>query len=511
MPLDLPPTLPPEQADPIAIRRAATTDPIRLNQDGFEVLFFSRGLIRTLDAQYAAEDADSVSDLIRKLSRLAYLKGHLSAQMLYSRVGNTVYAMLVPVDVQDVTVEQPLGKYFDGLKTGQPLQATAIERRRALASLHADRAGLHAALQWQVDQRVKPARLSLTTESQKKRKRRLSGWLEFGNPGNRFVGRHFLDGFGQWTSRAGDALGLFGRVGITGLNRPEEADNYVETSLDWSRVTTAGVFGAAVRHFDFDAQIAGFPIEADLQQATASWTTPFYASLSQRWNVRAALEYTDKQTHLSSGNTLVQREQYLSSDVGLSWTWAWRGEANLLGAGLDAGWKKGLTGQGNALTAADLGYSLGRLALHIDNDWDSGHRMRLSTKLQFSDHAVPEQQQRVLGGNGDLTASLPGLASGDRGLGARLSWSPPAQRLLATRWSAQLFAEHGSTRFQSDVAGRSTRRKSQSDVGVELLAEPARWIDLGLSFAQPIHDEGLSDAVLDAADANVYFRIRLEI
>src|SRR3546814_15428450 len=66
--------------------------------------------------------------------------------------------------------------------------------------------------------------------------------VDFGNPGNRFVGRHFLDVDLHHSDDSGDQFKLLWHTALTGIS-DGRTDDYNEETLSWARVTTSGVWG----------------------------------------------------------------------------------------------------------------------------------------------------------------------------------------------------------------------------------------------------------------------------
>src|SRR3546814_19550471 len=74
--------------------------------------------------------------------------------------------------------------------------------------------------------------------------------VDFGNPGNRFVGRHFLDVDLHHSDDSGDQFKLLWHTALPGIS-DGRTDDYNEETLSWDRVTTAGVWGLCGHEFDF--------------------------------------------------------------------------------------------------------------------------------------------------------------------------------------------------------------------------------------------------------------------
>jgi hemolysin activation/secretion protein len=135
------------------------------------------------------------------------------------------------------------------------------------------------------------------------------------------------------------------------------------------------------------------------------------------------------------------------------------------------------------------------------------YSLGLEASGQYSDQTVPEQQQWVLGGLGNLTAYLPGLAVGDKGYLMRLQGEAgayPVYRGVELRPRA--FVEYAATQYNS-LGGGDPR---VADAGVELGFKLVSWLSGSVAYARSFYDKDVPQPVLDATDARVYFRLQGE-
>ena len=450
--------------------------------------------------------ADTISNAVRNLASAAYLSGYPAAQVLYALSGTDLYVMVSTGRISAVHADFPMSKYFNVLEDAEPLTASEFERRRMLASIHADRAGVESATRFQPDgsgATILEARNTGKAEPTTLR-------VEFSNPGNRFVGRNFLDLDISTSSHWGDEVHLLWREGLNGLNSSGDGSRYHEPSIAWNRVTPFGVIGAGIHYVNYDFEFNTIGLHGDLRQIEALWLVPLYADFTHRWTLQAKVDRTDKKNEREDTGAIQQQEVYTSVEASTSWSQ----KLHLLQneSSLDAGLavRRGLSDEHQTNTSANLNYLVYKPALGLKHPWTEHFNTSLNVNGQFTTDILPEQQEWLLGGLGSMTAYLPGVAVGDVGYVAR------AQAELNLDVSGfevtpRLFGEYGFATFQNPAAGQVSERQSLGDVGVEVAFKLGKTFEGSVAWAKSVYDEGISQSELDAAKANVYFRIAAKI
>ena len=499
MAIDVPPSLPPEQGTTQSIQSAASGTAYSLQFEGVTIRVVDGTVLDQKRAAAAVEGADSLSDAVRALGRAAYLAGYPASQLTYARQGDTVFVHLSPGRVESVEAPEALMPYFAGLKDSVP-RDTDLEPRRALASLHANRMGRDFSSSFEDQQ--------FTVGERETERSAGTVYLELGNPGNRFVGRHFLDVMVQGGTAAGGEFTGFGRTALTGLNEADQSEDFAEHLLSYSHVTPFGVFAIAGHRVAYDQTVLSTPLQAELLEGEVSWLYPIYADFASRVTTFVKAERTHKTTDIEATGQPVQRELYTSAELSLGYTRTWLLEAGQFELEANLAAKKGFGDDDEPLTFADLGYLLARPTLRGHYKLD-GHSYTLELFGQWTEDALPEQQQWVLGGVGSVYASLPGLAVGDSGAVARLQWEPPVYPVAdLLELGLRSFVEYGMTRFEQNVGGRDTGTRSQSDIGAELTGTLPWGLEAAIGTAVELSTSGVSEDAETDADANYYFRLR---
>lgn len=505
MAVDLPPPMPPQPAAMVQVRR--NKEVASFAAHGYQVHVYGS---RKLDAKRQGEivrGADTISNGLRALNAAYYAAGYPGAKLSYAVVGKEVYVQVILAGVASVNAEGPLAKYFVDLPQDQRLTADGLEPRRTLASMHADRAGLHGKTTLTPNAGVGSV-FALRTEEGP---RSTHANLEFGNPGNRYVGRYFADLELSTGTRWGDELRSLTRTTVPGLEDGTVQGDYLGQDLGWNRVTTWGIFGLGGRWVDysFDA-VPGATLDGELWVGEVRWQYPLMADFDSRLTTQAKIDRTSKTTELAQTGAVLQRELYNSAE--LSGTYQHVANRTDTRWDVDTGLalRQGL-GDGKAPIAApasapDLDYTLARVALVVRYHFAPEYSLALEGSGQYSADTVPEQQQVVLGGFGSLNSALPGLAAGDSGVLARIVGALGMYRLVGLEWRPKLYVDGGYADF-NELGGGSP---AIADVGGQLDFVRGSWFEGSLAYAENVWDRDLSDASLNIADANLYFRVRFK-
>lgn len=503
MPLDLPP--PPEPSPrPLAeVRQGAATHMLHFQRYRIHVYGDLTLPVDTLHE--AVSQADTVSNAVRRIG-LAFRAQHEPLPAVhYALVGIDLHVHVSPGRVSGTAVPDPLAPYFKNLPSDRPLRDSDLEPARALASVHADRAGLNAASQFGESGDGYTFGVQVIDEAEDRAR------LQFalGNPGNRFVGRHFAELDITKGTDEGDELRVFWRQAVKDLNEAgRPGRDYAEQHGAWSRVTPWGIFGAGGRYVRFDQRFSGVEFDASLFQGELTWSTVAYADFKQRLSVQLKLDRTLKETEVSADGTDVQREPYDSVEAVAAWARSgyWLSQQRFdLETGLSV--RHGVNDFSTPVTQAELDYLLYRPNLRVASSLGGQWRVQWQASAQITDNRLPEQQQWVLGGVGNLHAWLPGVAVGDSGWLTRLELRSPDWTSGDGRLRVRAFAEAGSSRTENRGSGAPEIRLA--DAGLALDWHYQDWADVQLAAALPISESGVDQATLDELEADFYFRVAL--
>jgi hemolysin activation/secretion protein len=492
MAVDLPPPLTPQLSTPAAIFAAGDALPRRALSFGrYRLQVLGEHLLDDDALAQAVADAPTLSDAVRALSAAHYRAGWPGVTLHYVLVGETLYLLVLPGRVETVDGDAGLSAHFTDLK-GAILTASALEPRRALAAMHAQRSG-HA-----VQMSLEPGSLPGLVRLQLQRSAPLRGLPQLrvgaGNPGNRFVGRDFVDA----------EIAVGGGGGELRLSRRQDFDGgrrYREHAASVSVVLPEGLFGIDGRRIDYSRELTASGIDGRVSAAGLSWSFLPYADFAQRWIVTLRADAISDVLDSDTGVRLLD-ESYPSLDGSAMHAWTGLHEAWSLQTQIALTLRRGL---GGSSAHSDIGYNSLRSSLRVEagSADAAGGTLTLDALAQYASDRLPQQQQFVLGGSQALAAWLPGVITGDSGYFIRAAAHRP---LVRGRWRARpgIFVEIGGGRAE---VGETT--PTLADAGAELTLAFGNWLEASVVAATPLLESGADRATTDAARADVYLRVEL--
>jgi len=504
MPIDFPPPPTPQQGDLAALHADSAAGAVSVDIGIYVLRVFAPGIFSESEIRLITEGMLDLSRAVRALNSAAQSKGVVAPRTLYVRDGDDIYVSITPGSLAAVDATKRLRPYFQGLVGDQPLLLGDFEKKRLLAGVHASRMGgdftpVFAPAQDSGYQMT----LKRGTESVSSGSARVN----FSNFGNRFTGREFVDLDVREGTRWGDEFSAQARTvaKLTGIDDVEPGNEYNELQLGWSRVTPYGLFGFSGRMIDYRQQFGTLAFNGQINFLDAGYTGIVVSNASQRLTVQARADYVEKRLEFAASGILAQLEPYASLELGSTWTASFR----LLGQGLlsqaTISLRRGLGDWGPERTASDLDYWLLRPSYSL-RTLGEGFTGELQLFSQLAGVAVPEQQQWVVGGIGNLHAYVPGVAIGDRGVSARLIGEAPPLMLGDVSLKTRLFLEWGAAEYSEAVAGQPQGRQSVSDAGGELVLGFGRFFEAAVAAAMPLHDSGIERQTRDDARADFLFR-----
>ena len=535
MPLDLPPPLPPQQAEVAVLERragAAEGGPITLEVGKFRLLVHGNTLLEEARIREVTDVARTPSQAILLLNALYSADGHPFVTVQYARDGQTIYVQVNEGYLAEVDAPPTLQPYFEPFEGQRNVTASDIEPARILAELKATRAGYTMSGKYSVDP-DDPEALTWTIDG--KAVPDHDPWklsATFGNPGNRFLGRYFGLASAEYAAPNGDLYSLGYAHGFTGLGSSRGGEAYDSGTFNYSTVSRWGLYGLNASYTDYEVTNL-FPVfvddreDAEIIEAGLTGSQFLYASDASRWTLEQSLEYvdstiefTDDQVTVVGGQQLlvddqpVQDEQYGAARLGTTASHSWQlfeRNGNVNGG---IGYKRGFGGHidsdlSDARRTRDFDI--------IDASFDAAYELPWNMLVGFNaktqqsrNDRLPQQQQWVLGGPDNLSAFLPGVLVGDSGTFARLRLQlPPGDIVEGLRYRFSLFVEGGRSKFEN-ADGALGETRSLSDAGIKLEVALRQNLQLTVHVAEKLSDSNVPDETLDAADSDAFFNVRAQ-
>lgn len=480
----------------------------------YQVHVAANGLVDEATLNKVIAAADNISNAIRAIGGAAYAAGYPAAKVMYVASGNDVYVTVQPGEISSVKADDALKPYFEGVEAAKPLTASALEPRRMLASMLADRAG------YEITPSLEPDGNGGTVLDLEKNVRKQDPTtinVDFGNPGSRYSSRWFLDLGLKAATNYGDEFRLSWREGVPNVET-EPGGDYHEQNLGWTRVTPMGVMGFSGRLVNYDARTNGVDTNGRIWSVEGLYLYPILADFNTRWTAQGKVDYIDNQRDLDSTTTTptvtFKREKYPSIEVSTSYTrnlgfldhlWGLEGGVTL---------RKGF-GDGENTTTLPLNgdeqYLLLRgvatAKVYTQPDlwfWKPSLTSGITLSGQYSGDTLPEQQQWVIGGLGNISSALPGIGVGDNGYLVRLftetaAWNHP--QVAGLSFTPRLFLESGAASY---AGTNPIGTQSITDVGFDLAMRYKQWFESSFTYGLPIADDVPAN---QNNKANLYFRM----
>jgi len=526
MSVELPPPATPQQGTVEQLQSQATGG-VTVTFQSYQLHVASNNILDTETVQNAVALADNLSNAVRNIGAAAYLEGYPASQVTYALSGQDLYVLVVPGKISGIRASEALKPYLNGLETADPMRDSDLEGHRALASLAADRAGINVFPVFEADGNGGQI---LDFEKNNQASDPTTIRVEFGNPGNRFASRYFGDLEIKTASVWGDEFRVFAREGIQNLNAKGKPGDYHEQNVGWNRVTPWGVFGINGRNINYNYTATSATASTDLLGriwvGEALWLYPIYSDFNSRWTAQVKVDRTSKEGQFDATTTspsiTYQRELYTSAEVSTSYgdnfrfighSWNFTGGLAVRKGFGDNDTDTTFAAAGDSPLHGNEGYLLFRPAATLKFFWNNSIASGIEASGQYSNNSVPEQQQWVLGGMGNLTSSLPGVVVGDKGYLGRLYTEVTLPIGAGLELRPKVFVERGAATYShpNTALQQVDGAQSLTDAGLEVGVKFNQLIDASVGYAKSFNDKNITDATKDATDAHLYFRVSVKI
>jgi hemolysin activation/secretion protein len=525
MAVSLPPPLVPQLGSVEELRARAGGAMVLTYQD-FQLHVFGSPALDADQLTAAIQGADNLSNAVRALASAYYAAGYPAAQLVYALSDKNLYIMVLLGQVTTAAGPKYLTKYFEGMDATLPFTDRKMEPRRTLASLHADRAGDNATPLFVLQ---RDGTYQFDVRPDKDGTKQTFVRTEMSNPGNRFVGRYFGDVDFKQNTRWGDEIRFFFRRSLDFLNEDSDNVDYTEYDLAWNRVTTYGVWGAALSHTLYhlrlkdvlldNGEVHDVPLRGELTYGELDWFGLIMASFHSRWTAQARLGRTSKTLDGEDfGIGREQHELYNWSEVGTQFSYVRGLAGQQLSLEGGVGFGKGLSHRDGdpvidpftGVPEPNLNYFLWKPSMRAQLITSAKWTFTLDANGQITNDSLPEQQQWVVGGLNNASAYLPGVAVGDSGFNARFSAEPVPTPLWGHfKLVPRPFVEYAFAKFENvpENSALLRGRAAVADAGLELSMAAWDWLDVSLTWAEPFYERDIGENELTDSKARLYFKL----
>lgn len=504
MTISLPPPQAPQPGDVAALRTAAAGQRT-FRYQAWHVHVSGNDRVPEDELERIFHSAANVSEAVRAIPTLYYRAGWPLTRVLYAASGADLYIQIVVAGIDRVQASPVLLPYLGPLAGHGTLTDKRLERRRLLAAPAAERAGITSALRIENDGTDAQPVWTLVAEDSGPPHPTLHGQVDFGNVGNRYVGRDLADASVTATTPWGDKLDIGAITSVQGFGIGDPGALYREGNGAWSRDTPFGFFGLDGRYARFRQTAAGFRLRGSIRQIGVSWLMPVYADFTKRVVFQFHVHDNRFATALADFPQLgdVARESYVSVESGLNYEQSLSDRWKLAGSLLV---DHGFGPRQAAQSPARLDYWAWKPSLQLvwsNLPWTTA----LTLTGQYSADTVPQLEQWVLGGLDRLSAWRSGVATGDRGAYVTASVT---YRLDPTGWlrlTPSAFVEQGWSASRKSPATPDTPTTALTDVGAAVGMALGDHAIATVSAAVPVATHGIDSRLRGSDRAGWFFRL----
>ncbi len=519
-----PPPAPPPDAAPeaAAAAPAAAGATFYVDGDGYRFAVSGNTLLPQATLVGILKTATSPKAAIDALNQ-----AYVAAGYLFVAIGAEVDKKLVAVRViegriTEIDAPADMLPFVRNLRERRDLTRNQMLRESAMLDFYGQRQGVRPAASYSRAAEVGGTRLTVT-ETPLPGARPWSAGLSLSNLSGRFSSRYTAGGTASVRPGNGVELTAAYNQGLPGLTSESAGATYKSGALGTSLVTPWGLYGLTYQRTDYQIGESGAPFypAGENEQGGINGTQIVFATPTARLvTTQALLRYSSQQTvDLSLPGSPEHRytlvdQNYTVASAGATYNAS--GSLFARNAGFNAGLTlaKGLSGRSGTFLDAGPGFPSPRFLLVQGNATlqaavTDDVTAALMLTAQHADVTLPQAQQWVLGGFGNLSAWLPAVLVGDSGVLARATLATRSVAWDGYTLSAGAYAEAGVARLDHRGGGEPYTR-GLGDAGLSLTASAPFGTTLTLAYAFPVwyrNVDGNVRAAVDSNRANLYFTL----
>ncbi|MFO1395971.1 MAG: ShlB/FhaC/HecB family hemolysin secretion/activation protein [Burkholderiales bacterium] len=518
MPLDLPADVSAAPATAI-VAPAPKSQPIHVDSNGFHYVVNGNLWLSEDAVREAIERAKTPQEAVQFLDA-AYKRTPYFLVALRGETRDKLVAIQV-FNGRITSVDGPpeLASYFDGVfGYGGVLDRTDVQRNdmiRAAAGVetYLSRQGMRPKINLKAGQESGTTTLVVAEEPIPEAK----PWnanVAFGNLGSRYSSRYLVTAAGSL--RPGGGLELTANVGhgLPGMTADSGGAQYDTAGVGATIATPLGIYGASFSGISYKVGESSAPLypTGDINTVALTGAQLVFADETKRLTLSEGWTQVDNVVDVFGGefNLTDQHYAYLTLGTAYNQQFAVLGRPGNVVASLTA--QKGISPRtgtfqppGNGIPDTYFGLLQASVSYQQALPWNLTATATLNA--QFADSTVPQNQQWVVGGFGNLTAWLPAVLVGDSGALARLAVASPTQAWQGYSMSASGFVEAGGVKAHYTAPNTPVTR-TLADAGISLQGNTPFGTSLIVGYAWPIYSRNVDREAVDRQyRANVYFSL----
>jgi len=417
--------------------------------------------------------------------------------------------------ISEIEAPDDLRPYFRGIYNRSDLSQSMLIRDSAIAEIYASRQGVRPKGSFSPAKEMGGTKLTVVEEEIPDAKPWAAG-LVFNNLGGRFSSRYTWGASGA--VRPGGGLEFTGTYtqGIPGLTSDSAGASYRTGTLGASVVTPWGIYALNYSQTQYQIGEAGAPVfpSGEVEFVGLSGTQLVYSDAATRIVLTEGLTRFSNSQSVFEGLTEIVDQNYSVANAGAAYnrTFSLFGQNSSFGATVTVA--KGFSPRTGSFLPADLGipdphFLLTQASATATLGLPYGLSAGVAINGQHTSYVLPQSQQWVLGGFGNLSAWLPAVLIGDSGALGRVTLSSPTWQWNAFTFTASGFGEAGMSRLEQRGVGEPYTR-GLGDAGFSISGSTTTGTSLTLAYAWPVWYRNIEGVVRDNADrtrANLYFTL----
>jgi len=513
MPMDLPADAPASAPTAAIVAPAATAETIFADGVGYRFSVSGNTLLPPQVVRAAIEKAQSPKEALDFLN-MEYQRRGFFLVAIRGEVRDKLVAMVVVEGrITESNVTPSLAAFYRGVENDPAIDRNTLIRRSALAEIYSGRQGMRPKVQFESAKEFGGARMNVTEEPIPGAKPWNAG-LMFGNLGSRYSSRYTASANGAVRPGGGLELSAGYTQGLPGLTADSAGSQYQNFVAGASIVTPWGMYGANFNGVAYKNGEASAPLypDGDINTTTVSGTQLVWATETMRIAVNESWVHTDNTVTVFDNSFTLTDQHYdvLNAGILYSDAFAFLGQNASLSAGLTGSF--GISPPKGTFLPVSQGvpntrFAMAQANVNYNQSLPYGMTLQAAISGQYADSTVPQNQQWVLGGFGNLTAWLPAILVGDSGALGRVTVNAPAYAWEGYSVSANAFVEGGLTRLHYTPAD-NPKTKSLWDAGLSLSAATPFGTTLALAYAWPFASRNIAlSAANSQGRANLYFTL----
>ena len=510
---DLPP-LPPDATPVAAIVAPARqqSEPVVVESNGYSYTVTGNLLLPSATIVESLAGAEDPKAAVEALNRAYVRAGYFLTGLRGDVKGKEVTIQVIHGRITEADIVPALAPFFRGVEERTDLDRNTIIRKSAMADFYEARQGSQSKISFSPAAELGGSKITVTEEPIEGAKASDVS-VTFNNLGSRYSSRYLAQGAA--VVRPGDGLEITANYskGLAGLSPDSGGSRYNAAAAGISAVTPWGLYGATYTSTRYRiGRVLETHPEGTIDIAGINGTQLAYADETAR------VSFTESFTHTSNvvgvfDNTFTLTDQYynfLSGGTNFNKAFSLFGENASFRAGVTV--SQGISPRSGTLSPAGPGipdprFTLVQANLGYTQSLSNGYSASLSWSGQWADATLPQNQQWVLGGFGNLTAWLPAALVGDSGMLARASLYLPAWTGDGYSVSCTAFVEAGLARSHYTPPTIPVSR-GLGDAGLSLSATLKTGTSATLAYAWPWGHRNLDQKALDLLNrANLYFNL----